>query len=184
MLDSAPLLTSITLLTRILLLGKYPVSVHWRGELPQDLERGAEPVRPPISRRSWVTLTLIIVVIILCGGAAYLYNELRLDREQRHAAIAMTGGDPNAAPALIIRFGCAGCHAISGVAEAAGRLGPPLNNLARQGYVGGVVPNTTDNLIQWIVDPRSIDPMSAMPRTGISTSESRDIAAYLLSLRG
>jgi mono/diheme cytochrome c family protein len=141
-------------------------------------------VHPPISRRGWLKLAVIVALTLVCAVVSYLYTEARLNAEQRRAAIALTGGHPEAAPALIIRFGCAGCHSISGVPEAAGQIGPPLNNLARQGYVGGVVQNTSENLIDWIVDPRAIDPMSAMPRTGISPREARDVAAYLLSLRG
>ena len=41
---------------------------------------------------------------------------------------------------------------------------------------------TPDNMIAWIVNPRSIDPLSAMPRTGISGTEARDLVSYLYSL--
>jgi cytochrome c len=68
------------------------------------------------------------------------------------------------------------------VTGARGRVGPPLDEVARQVYVGGVVTNTPDNLIRWIVDPREIDPKTAMPATGISRAEARDVAAYLYSL--
>jgi cytochrome c1 len=45
------------------------------------------------------------------------------------------------------------------------------------------VTNTPHNLVAFIADPRSIDPKSAMPRTGITPAEARDVAAYLYSLR-
>jgi len=48
-------------------------------------------------------------------------------------------------------------------------------------YLGGAATNTPDNLIRWIVNPREIDPKTAMQVTGISTREARDIAAYLYS---
>jgi cytochrome c len=181
--DSVPDLTALALLGRILRWRRYP----GRGALNHDVtphHARAEPSPPIDLRRGRLKLISIGVLALLCTATAYIYNEMRLDAEQRQAGIALTGGNPAAAPALIIRFGCAGCHSIPGVPEAAGQIGPPLNNLARQGYVGGVVLNTTDNLIDWIVDPRAIDPMSAMPRTGISAQQARDVAAYLLSLRG
>jgi len=49
--------------------------------------------------------------------------------------------------------------------------------------VAGVVTNTPDNLMQWIEDPHSVDPKSAMPGTGISHAEARHVAAYLYTLR-
>jgi cytochrome c1 len=181
--NNAAVVTTLALVARVLLLRKYPLvarpGIHGTAEIIDPI-----PTHPSISRYGWLKLTVIIVLTLLAIAAALIYNDLRLDAEQRRAAVSLTGGNPSAAPALIIRFGCAGCHSISGVPEAAGQIGPSLNNLARQGYVGGVVQNTTENLVNWIVDPRAIDPMSAMPRTGITHNQARDVAAYLLSLRG
>ena len=62
-------------------------------------------------------------------------------------------------------------------------MGPDLTGLVRRVYVAGVIPNTPDNLVRFIVNPRSVDPMSAMPQTGITPDQARDVAAYLYSLR-
>lgn len=62
-------------------------------------------------------------------------------------------------------------------------MGPPLDGLSRRVYVASVLLNTSDNLIAWIVDPPGIDPHTAMPRTGITEPEARDVAAFLYSLR-
>jgi cytochrome c len=177
--DKAPLVAGLALVGRLLLLGKYPVPATRTSHAPVQ----SAPSPPKISRSGWLKLSAVIILTALATISAYLYNEMRLDADQRRAAIALTSGDPAAAPRLIIRHGCAGCHIIPGVPEAAGQIGPPLNNLARQAYVGGVVENTIENLVNWIVDPHSIDPLSAMPRTGISAAEAHDVAAYLLSLR-
>ena len=176
-----PFMTGLALVGRLMLLARYPVAP--RRSAAVAVQSQPLPAPPPISRSGRLKLTVIMTLTALAAVGAYFYNEMRLDAEQRRAAIALTGGDPEAAPSLIIRYGCAGCHAIPGVPEAAGQIGPPLNNLAREGYVGGVVGNTTENLVNWIIDPRAIDPLSAMPRTGISRAEARDVAAYLLSLR-
>jgi cytochrome c1 len=64
----------------------------------------------------------------------------------------------------------------------AGLVGPPLSDVAARVYITGRLPNTPANLIRWIEDPRKIDPKTAMPTTGVSHSQARDIAAYLLSL--
>ena len=36
---------------------------------------------------------------------------------------------------------------------------------------------------RWIVNPKQFDPRTAMPVTGISLGEARDVAAYLYRLR-
>ncbi|TIQ77662.1 MAG: cytochrome c, partial [Mesorhizobium sp.] len=76
-------------------------------------------------------------------------------------------------------YGCGGCHVIPGIAGADGKVGGPLVDLRQQVYVGGVVNNTPDNLVQWIVFPQRFSSRSAMPATGISEAEARDLAAYL-----
>ena len=145
---------------------------------PDDLA-----ARPGAIRNSAAGLLLILAALIIAAVAAHLYHQTRIDREQRQAAIAATGGDPDRAPALIKRYGCSGCHTLPGASEPAGQVGPDLTQLARRVYVAGVVTNTPDNLVAFIVDPRSIDPKSAMPRTGISPAEARDIAAYLYAVK-
>jgi len=36
---------------------------------------------------------------------------------------------------------------------------------------------------QWIAHPRSFDPQTAMPELGLSDTDSRDMVAYLYTLR-
>jgi cytochrome c1 len=96
-------------------------------------------------------------------------------------AVALTGGDPAGAPAAIARFGCGGCHEIPDVTAAHGRVGPPLAGFAERVYIAGVLRNTPDNLIRWIIDPQSVDPLTVMPRTGIDEAAARDVAAFLLA---
>jgi cytochrome c2 len=77
------------------------------------------------------------------------------------------------------RYGCGGCHTIPGVPGADGMTGPPLSGLIHRVYIGGVASNSPDHLIQWIVAPQKLSPHSAMPATGISEAQARDVAAYL-----
>lgn len=140
-------------------------------------------VSPEPSQLGWLKLTAIAAVLLVAGLATYVYNGARLDAEQRASGIALAGGNPDRAPALIVRYGCAGCHQIRGVPEASGMVGPDLNDVARRPFIGGVVEHTAQNLVDWIVDPHQFDEKSAMPRTGITEEEARDVAAYLYSLR-
>jgi cytochrome c len=102
-----------------------------------------------------------------------------VEREADAVARALTGGDPANAATLATRYGCAGCHTIPGLPGAEGRVGPPLKGLRQRVFVAGVLPNTADNLINWIVAPHRYAPRSAMPETGIGSDGARDIAAYL-----
>ena len=94
-------------------------------------------------------------------------------------ARALTRGNPRNAPALVRRFGCGGCHTIAGIRGADGLVAPPLEHLRERVFIGGVVRNSPEKLVRWIVAPQSLSPQTAMPATGIDADQARDIAAYL-----
>jgi cytochrome c2 len=89
-------------------------------------------------------------------------------------------GKNEPASSLFLRYGCAGCHEIPGVAGAKGRAGPSLADYSDRLYVAGALRNEPANLIRWIVNPRAIEPRTAMPVTGISEGEAARLAEYLL----
>lgn len=94
-----------------------------------------------------------------------------------------TGGDIHRGAELIGRYRCGSCHIIPGIPDARGNVGPPLIYFGERTFVGGEVPNTPPNLIQWIQSPKSIEPGTAMPDLGVTEQQARDIAAYLYTLR-
>ena len=79
-------------------------------------------------------------------------------------------------------YGCGSCHSISGVAEAYGVVGPPLDFWASRWYIAGSLLNTPDNFIIWVTNPQEIEPGTAMPAMGVSEQDAHHIAAYLYSL--
>jgi cytochrome c oxidase assembly factor CtaG/cytochrome c2 len=97
-------------------------------------------------------------------------------------AARMTGGDPDAGRAAIRRYGCGSCHEIRGVPGAAGNVGPPLTGLVKRAYVAGNLTNDPDHLEAWIRNPQHLHPPTAMPDTGVTSRDARDMAAYLYSL--
>jgi len=130
------------------------------------------------ARARWVAFTIGVAVLVVAAalGAGFVRSE----RQQNESvARAMTGGDPGRAPALIRRYGCAGCHTISGIPGGDGQVGASLVDLRSRVYIAGVATNTPNNLVQWIVIPQALSPRTAMPATGITESEARDVAAYL-----
>jgi cytochrome c2 len=98
-------------------------------------------------------------------------------------ATALTGGDPARGRVILRKYGCQTCHTIPGVEGADARVGPPLAGIAGRSYIGGVMPNAPDNMVRWIMDPKSVDSMSAMPNVGVTPADARHIAAYLYTLR-
>jgi cytochrome c2 len=134
--------------------------------------------QPRRSNLAWIGSFLVGAM-----AAAAITAVLAWTSQQQNEAIAraMTGGDPARAPDLLRRYGCAGCHTISGIAGADGEVGPPLSGLVHRVYVGGVATNTADHMVQWIRSPQSLSPRSVMPPSGISEAEARDVAAYLYS---
>lgn len=98
-------------------------------------------------------------------------------------AIALTGGDPARGQILARTYGCQTCHTIPGVEGAEARVGPPLAGVATRSYIGGVMTNVPANMIAWIVDPKRVDSLTAMPNVGVTPADARHIAAYLYTLR-
>lgn len=125
-------------------------------------------------RLFFVAAGLVILAVSYAGTTAW-----QAERQRVAVATAMTGGDSARAPDLARRYGCAGCHSIPGVAGADGKVAPPLDRLRERVFLGGVARNTADNLVRWTVSPQSFSANTAMPATGISEHEARDLAAYL-----
>jgi cytochrome c2 len=102
---------------------------------------------------------------------------------RRPDPVRVAGGDPGAGRDAIAGYHCGACHVIPGVRGARGVVGPPLTGFAQRAYIGGQVPNTPENLVQWVMDPGAIEPGTAMPALGIPETQARDVAAYLYELR-
>src|SRR5690349_10369474 len=92
-------------------------------------------------------------------------------------------GDVAHGRVLIEAYGCGVCHTIPGVRGARGTTASPLLWFAERSYIAGEVPNTPDNLVRWLRDPRDIEPRTAMPALGVTDEQARDIAAYLYTVR-
>jgi cytochrome c2 len=97
----------------------------------------------------------------------------------RHAE-TIPGADAGRGKDVIEHVGCGGCHTIPGIRMANARVGPPLEDFDRRRTIAGKLPNTPRALARWVRDPQRIDPGNDMPDLGLSRSESRDVAAYLL----
>jgi cytochrome c oxidase assembly factor CtaG/cytochrome c2 len=127
-----------------------------------------------LTRENVARAAMLILVIALhgCSGPG-----------EARAASLMVGGDADRGAEAIRKYGCVTCHTIPGIREAHARVGPPLGGIAGRSYIGGVISNSPDHMIQWIENPQAIDNKTAMPNLGVTERDARDIATYLYTLK-
>ncbi|MDP9128600.1 MAG: cytochrome c oxidase subunit II [Pseudomonadota bacterium] len=78
---------------------------------------------------------------------------------------------------------CGGCHAVRGTG-ASGIHAPDLTHLcSRRRIAGGLMLNTPDNLMQWILHAQELKPGSRMPDMALSSADQSVLADYLSTLR-
>ena len=125
-------------------------------------------------------------LMALAAGAALFaaaagYAQFRHDRSEdlRQKAEALTGGNVKRGRHAFAAYGCGGCHAVKGVPQAAGLVGPPLDGIGSRAIIAGRLENKPANLIRWIREPQAVSPGTAMPNLGVTDARARDIAAFL-----
>jgi cytochrome c oxidase subunit 2 len=78
---------------------------------------------------------------------------------------------------------CIKCHRVREIG-ADGTYAPDLTHLmSRETLASGLVPNSRENLRQWIADPQKVKPGCLMPAFGLSEREIDLIVDYLATLR-
>ncbi|MET0858280.1 MAG: c-type cytochrome [Telluria sp.] len=92
-------------------------------------------------------------------------------------------GDAARGRIAVTQYACTACHMVPGVTGSEVYVGRPLKGLADRKFIAGRLPNTQENLMKWIRNPRAVDPLTAMPVMDVSETDARDISAYLLSRR-
>jgi cytochrome c2 len=118
---------------------------------------------------------VVLLAAILSGGIQACGHE--------EPARTIPGGDADLGREQLVNHGCGACHMIPGIELADGTVGPSLEAFSRRAYIAGLLPNTADNIVAWIVMPQSILPGGAMPNLGVSDRQARNMAANLYTLR-
>jgi cytochrome c len=122
------------------------------------------------SKLMWFGVLLLLLILLSgCSGGVIGVPEPRPSSPDSRAA----------GRKLIASYGCGSCHSIPGVPGADSMAGPPLACFYERTYIAGRLPNTWDNLVQWIQHPQQVEPGTAMPDLGVSKDEAYNIAAYL-----
>ncbi len=119
--------------------------------------------------RMWVGVLGVALAACSNGGAS--------------PVVSVPGGNPERGRELVEVYACGSCHVVPRVLGADSKVGPPLTGFAERAYIAGELPNNAQNLIRWIVNPRAIEPNTAMPPMGVTVPEARDLAAFLYTLR-
>ncbi len=104
-------------------------------------------------------------------------------KEMYQNMTATGGGNADRGRKLVQQYGCTSCHVIPGVSGPQGEVGPPLQKMATRQFIAGKFPNTPQNMMKWIQNPQSMDPQNAMPNLSVTPADSRDITAYLMTLK-
>lgn len=83
---------------------------------------------------------------------------------------------------MVARAGCTACHTFPDISWPQGRAGPDLTSFDGRGQIAGVLPNTPANLAAFVRNAPFTKEGSTMPPMPITTSEARDVAAYLYGI--
>ena len=78
---------------------------------------------------------------------------------------------------------CINCHTVAGTV-ANGRFGPDLTHLmSRDTLAAGILPNTHENLREWVRNPDTFKPSCLMPAMELNANQLDSLTAYLETLR-
>jgi cytochrome c len=104
-------------------------------------------------------------------------------RTSEEPRIPNLSGDEERGRHLMSYYGCGSCHTIPKVAGANTVVGPPLWGMADRGYIGGVLPNTEEAMVRWLMNPQAVATRTAMPNLYVTEQDARDMTAFLFTLR-
>jgi cytochrome c oxidase subunit 2 len=102
------------------------------------------------------------------------------DAQRRTASLAQMADENPGYKMFMDR--CAGCHAVRGT-DAAGQHAPDLTHLnSRRRLAAGLLTNTPEHLMKWVVNAQQLKPGSRMPSMVLSESEKFELALFLSKL--
>ncbi|MBV8085492.1 MAG: c-type cytochrome, partial [Chloroflexi bacterium] len=87
--------------------------------------------------------------------------------------------DADAGKQVFLTKGCTGCHTIDGLQGANGTVGPNLTHIASQPYDS--FPNDPEFIKQWVNDPQTAKPGTAMPKLGLTDDELNNVVSFLMT---
>lgn len=92
-------------------------------------------------------------------------------------------GDVDRGKTALHQHACNACHVIPGVTGSKVYVGPTLAGIGKRQLIAGVLPNTPEQMMRWLMHTQQAKPGTAMPELGVNEADARDMAAYLATLR-
>jgi cytochrome c len=135
--------------------------------------------------QSWIQVTTVLILfgLLLAGTVSFDLARRGLHRHPAKPHWPLGNADPGRGKVALRQYGCGACHVIPGIQGATGRVGPKLEEFVDQMFIAGVLANTPENLADWIQDPKSHHPRTAMPDLDVTEQDAWDIVAYLYGVR-
>lgn len=104
------------------------------------------------------------------------------------AAFTLEGASAERGRKLVETRACGGCHVLSGAPPLP--ASPPVTDPRDRDKAISLAPDLrhvrgkwkAGPLVAWLVDPKRVKPDAAMPATGLTEAEARDVALYLLTV--
>ena len=119
----------------------------------------------------------------MAGMTPSQYQGMKVQPVERQTTSSNEEPNADRGRRAIEQYGCVTCHAIPGVVGPNFPVGPPLAGVGSRVMLGGVLPNSPENMALWIRAPQAFAPLTAMPNLGLRERDARDIAAFLATLK-
>ena len=119
---------------------------------------------------------LLLLAPLLLGACG------RADPAPETRYTRVDGADVARGQRLLAQYQCGRCHVIPEVPAATGTAGPPLTAWGRRSYIAGQRQNEPQMLQRWLQAPASVVPGTTMPDLGVTDTDARDMAGYLMGL--
>jgi cytochrome c1 len=131
----------------------------------------------------WSTVAFLKTMPRMTAGEYKRFAESSVDAE---CPKPTTAGEYSTerAQMMLRQYACDNCHLIEGMVGPITHIGPSLEHWRERRYIAGVLPNTRENLVRWIVDPQGVSPHTLMPDLDVIEPHAEHMARYLMTAGG
>jgi cytochrome c2 len=122
--------------------------------------------------KQFLLVLIVLVMLAACQNQAQDGNN----------GAEIPGGNPDNGVTLMTVYGCNGCHWIPDVPGADSLIGPPLIHWRDRLYIVGMLINTPENTMAFIMSPQSFRPGTVMINMDVTPEDAQDMVAHLYRL--
>jgi cytochrome c2 len=131
-----------------------------------------------------IALATMVALVALIN---YQPSKTSIDVKNSKQLAALNAGDPKNGPQLFVAKSCAGCHTISSVPGAVGKVGPQLDGLSKRAGSRKPGMSAEDYIKESVMSPTAyvvegFPPVMPSLRGTMSDKEFKDLIAFLQTL--